>query len=1045
MTKFAVKNAVTTLVLALILILAGIGSYRSLPLESFPEMKIPLIFVTTIYPGASPEDMEKLVTEKIEDKLEGLDGLKKVTSTSGEGYATVQVEFNPDVVVETALRRVKDKVDEAKPDLPADAEEPVVQELNFSNIPIFVISLSADYEIERLDEIAENLKDRIATIPGVLEASLTGKQQREIAIDADPSKLDQYDISLDDIVQAVRSQHRNIPGGTLRAGGNRFSIQLTGELRSADEFGDLVVRAEGSDEVRIRDLAKVSFQYARDRSTIFRLNGKNSLAISVTKRVGSNIIDLVDEAKKVVEESRPTWPRGTQADYTFDQSKDIRHMFNELQNHIILGLFLVVGVLSFFLGMRNSSFISTAIPFSMMIGFLVLSAMGITLNMVVLFSLVIALGMLVDDGIVVVENIYRHLQMGKDRVSAAIDGTKEVAIPVAMATFTTVGAFMPIVFMPGIMGEFMQYLPITVSVTLLGSLFVAFVFNPVFASLFMNRKQKGMDEQGGEGFEKFRNLYRGLLRRVMDHPLWVGLFCFLFVVTGMVAYGILGTGVVFFPNIEPKVVAAEVTGPLGIDIHSTDSAMQVIEKKLFSMPKEKADVQSFSAVVGFGKVDMGGGDRQPESHLGYVDVSFADYDHRQVNSFESMKWMQDNVPKALPGWKVSVKQQQEGPPQGYPVSFEVSGDDFDRLADISEQVKARLAKVPGLVNINWDYDPVRPELSVTVDRNQAKRMGVNSSEVAMAVRGAIHGFEAGKFRVGKDEHDVMVRLDPATREAFSGMDRITIPHDGARIPLTSVARVDQRASLASIRHLDGRRTIQVWAELTPGTQDESKPKAAALAAVKDMPIPPGYSLGTGSSNREQEESQAFLIRAFFIAVSIVVLLMVAQFNSVAQPLMVFISILLSLGGVFWGFVIMTRLFFTPVTFSIMMTGIGIIALAGVVAKNGIVLIDFINHLRQRGLPLREAVIEGGATRLRPVMLTAITAMIGLVPMATGKGFDFINFQFIAKSESSLWWTPMAWAIFWGLFFNTILTLVVVPTLYYGWERLKARFRRQPAV
>jgi multidrug efflux pump subunit AcrB len=260
-----------------------------------------------------------------------------------------------------------------------------------------------------------------------------------------------------------------------------------------------------------------------------------------------------------------------------------------------------------------------------------------------------------------------------------------------------------------------------------------------------------------------------------------------------------------------------------------------------------------------------------------------------------------------------------------------------------------------------------------------------------------------------------------------------------------VARVDQRASLASIRHLDGRRTIQVWAELTPGTQDESKPKAAALAAVKDMPIPPGYSLGTGSSNREQEESQAFLIRAFFIAVSIVVLLMVAQFNSVAQPLMVFISILLSLGGVFWGFVIMTRLFFTPVTFSIMMTGIGIIALAGVVAKNGIVLIDFINHLRQRGLPLREAVIEGGATRLRPVMLTAITAMIGLVPMATGKGFDFINFQFIAKSESSLWWTPMAWAIFWGLFFNTILTLVVVPTLYYGWERLKARFRRQPAV
>jgi multidrug efflux pump subunit AcrB len=410
-----------------------------------------------------------------------------------------------------------------------------------------------------------------------------------------------------------------------------------------------------------------------------------------------------------------------------------------------------------------------------------------------------------------------------------------------------------------------------------------------------------------------------------------------------------------------------------------------------------------------------------------------------------MKWMQDNVPQVLPGWKVAVKKQQEGPPQGYPVSFEISGNDFGRLAEIAEQVKARLAQVPGLVNINWDYDPVRPELSVEVDREQAQQLGVNSGDVAMAVRGAIHGFEAGKFRVGKDEHDVMVRLDPATREAFSGIDQITVSHEGTRVPLSSVARVAQKASLASIRHLDGQRTIQVWAELAPGTRDESKPKAAALAAVKDLALTPGYALQTGSSNREQEESQAFLVRAFFIAVSLVVLTIVAQFNSIAQPFFVFISILLSLGGVFWGLVLMTRLFFTPVTFSILMTGIGIIALAGVVAKNGIVLIDFINRLRRRGMPVREAVIEGGATRLRPVMLTAITAMIGLVPMATGVGFDFAHLEPIFKSESSLWWKPMAWAIFWGLFFNTVLTLVVVPTLYLAWERLKARLRGRPAV
>jgi multidrug efflux pump subunit AcrB len=1047
MTKFAVKNPVTILVLAFILLLAGAFSYVRLPREAFPEIKLPLIFATVVYPGASPEDMEKLVAEKIEDKLEGLDGLRKVSSTSGEGYTTISVEFNANVPVETALRRVKDKVDEAKPDLPTDADEPVVQELNFSNIPVLVLSLSADYEGERLDEVAENLKDRLAAMPGVLESKITGKREREIAIDADPAKLRQYGLSLNDLVAAVQSQHRNIPGGTLVAGGNRFSVKLTGEVQSPEKFGDLIVRANGPTLVRLRDVADVAFQYSRDRSTIFRLNGRNSLAITVTKRVGANILDLVDDAKKVVEANRPSWPRGTTVDYTMDQSTDIRHTVNELQNHIILGVILVVVLLSFFLGLRNSLFISTAIPFSMTIGFLVLEVMGVTLNMVVLFSLIIALGMLVDDGIVVVENIYRHLQMGKDRVQAAIDGTREVAIPVTTATITTIVAFLPIIFMPGIMGQFMKYLPITVMVTLAGSLFVAFVFNPVFASLFMNKNESGMSEHGGERFDRFRQWYKKWLNRAVDRPLLVAGFCVFFVISGIVSYGILGPGIVFFPNAEPKVVAAELTGPLGVDITSTDAALQKIEAKLFTMPKDEADVESFSAVTGFGKVAMGA-ELRPESHRAYVDLAFTEYDKRKVSSWKTMKWMQDSLPKVLPGWKVAVKKQEDGPPQGYPVSFEILGDDFAVLGELTDSVEARLAKVPGLVNINSDYEPVRPELSIEVDREQAQQLGVSTSDVAMAVRGAIQGFEAGKFRVGKDEHDIMVRLDPETRENFTGIDRITVPHKGSQIPLTSLASVRQNASLASIRHLDGNRTVQVWAELTPGTKDESKPKGAALKAVEGIRTPPGYVIQSGSSNREQEEASSFLMMALLVALSLVVLTMVAQFNSVAQPIMVFGGILLSFGGVFWGFTLMNRLFFTEVTFSIIMTGIGIVALAGVVAKNGIVLIDFINHLRREGVPLRDAVVEGGATRLRPVLLTAVTAMIALVPMATGKGFDFSHFRFVWKSESSLWWTPMAWALFWGLFFNTVLTLIAIPTFYYAWEKFKARavkrFRKQPA-
>ncbi|HNX98790.1 MAG TPA: efflux RND transporter permease subunit, partial [Candidatus Aminicenantes bacterium] len=374
----------------------------------------------------------------------------------------IQIEFNPTIEVETALRRVKDKVDQAKGDLPDDAEDPLVQELNFSSIPVFIISLTSDYDMERLERVAEELKDRIATVPGVLETKVTGKQDKEIAIDIDPTKLSAYGLALRDVSGAIQAQHRNIPGGSLKASGNSFSIKMTGEIKDPNAFGDVIVRAEGSKVVRVKDLGTVKFGWSRERSSIARLDGKPSLAITVTKRTGENIIDIIDETKKAVEEQSVTWPQGTKADYSMDQSIQIKEMVNELTNHIITGLVLVIGILTFFLGFRNSFFISTAIPFSMGIGLIVLQMMGVTLNMVVLFSLVLALGMLVDDGIVVVENIYRHLSMGKTRFQAAIDGTKEVMLPVATATLTTISAFIPVLWMPGIMGNFMKYLPITV-------------------------------------------------------------------------------------------------------------------------------------------------------------------------------------------------------------------------------------------------------------------------------------------------------------------------------------------------------------------------------------------------------------------------------------------------------------------------------------------------------------------------------------------------------------------------------------------------------
>ncbi len=1034
MTKFAVKNPVTILVLAAIMLLAGALSYMSLPRESFPEIKIPLIFVNTVYPGAAPQDIEKLVTEKIEDKLDGVDGVKKITSQSMESVSAIQVEFNTNVDVETALRRVRDKVDQAKADLPTDADQPMVQELNFSNIPVFIISLTSDYDMERLEQVAEQLKEHIAVIPGVLDAKVTGKQDKEIAIDIDPAKLTAYGIPLRDVSSAISAQHRNIPGGALKAGGNRFTIKMTGEIKDPDAFGDIVVRAEGSKIVRVKDLGTARFGWSRERSTIAKFNGRPSLAITVTKRTGENIIKIIDDAKKVVEEDSKAWPNGTQADYSFDQSVQIREMVTELTNHIITGLFLVIGILTFFLGFRNSFFISTAIPFSMGIGLIVLQMMGITLNMVVLFALVLGLGMLVDDGIVVVENIYRHLSMGKTRVQAAIDGTKEVTLPVATATLTTVSAFIPILWMPGIMGNFMKYLPITVSVTLAGSLFVAFIFNPVFASLFMHNNPDHHDDDGGGLFMRFKAFYGRTLESWMHRPFLMLFLCVMFVFSSFVGYGLWGKGVAFFPSSEPEVVAAEVEGPLGLDIYRTEDAVKKIQDAALKMPAFEGDVASVSTVVGKGKSDNNLGSSKAEPNKAYIDVKFAKFDQRKVDSWKGLAWMEKNLAHMLPGWNVKVKKQANGPPQGKPVELLIQGDDFDVLGQYSDSVMARIKQLPELTNVTTDYNPAQPEMKIDVDREQAKRFGLGTTDVAMAVRGAMYGFEAGKYRVGKDEYKIMVRLDTATRENFNSLDQITIPHEGAAIPLSSVAHFTQDASLASVNRLNRLRTVQVTADLAPGQQDENGPKTKAQAAIASLKLPVGYAIRPGTGSKDQDDTKAFMVKALLIAMALVFFTMVMQFNSIFQPFLILIGVFLALGGVFWGLVIVRT------QMSIIMTGVGIIALAGVVAKNGIVLIDFMNHLRAEGRPLREVAVEGGKTRLRPVMLTAITAMIGLLPMATGMGIDWLHLGWVSKSQTAGMWAPLAWAIFWGLLFNTALVLVVTPVLYYSYYNFLEQFK-----
>ncbi|HUI90949.1 MAG TPA: efflux RND transporter permease subunit [Chitinivibrionales bacterium] len=1053
MTKFALKNPVSVIVLAALLFITGMVSFGGLKRESFPEIKIPYIYVTTVYSGANPPEVENLITQKIEDKLDGIDGVKQMTSSSNESYSTIFLEFQPTVQVEDALRRVKDKVDQAKSDLPLDAEEPITQELNFSTIPVANIAFYADYDMERLESLVNNLKDRMEKIPGVLEAKVLGKQEKEIAVDVDPALLREYGLTLSDISKAITNQHTNVPGGTMITSGYRFSIKITGELTDPDQFNDLIVRSVNDRMIRIKDVAKVSFTYTRDRQTISRTNGRPSLTLTVAKRTGEDIVRIVDEAKKVIAEDQQHWPAGTHYEVFYDMSKNIRQMVSELENHLLMGILLVLLVLSFFLGVRNSLFISTAIPFSMSIGFIVLSQLDVTLNMVVLFSLVMVLGMLVDDGIVVVENIYRHLGMGKSRHQAALDGTREVMVPVFTATLTTVAAFTPVLFMPGVMGEFLKYLPETVGITLSGSLFVAFIFNPVFASLTMSNKEAHkLDGEEKGWFERFKEFYRNVLRRSLKHPWILAAFCLAFVLSGIFAYFKFGPGVVFFPVIEPDVASVQIEGPLSQDIAITDAMIRKPESVVLSMPPRVASVKTVNTIVGSGKTSRMVSSAQAESNKGYLDIVFKDFEERDVSSYKTMKWLEDTLRGIVPGWKLQVIKQAMGPPTGKAVELEIGGDDYAQLSLLADSIMAVIRTVPGLTNVTTDYDPARPEIRVNVDREQAKRMGFSTLDVASAVRGSIYGYEAAKYRVGKDEYKIMVRLAPDVRENLNGLNEIVISKDGKEAPLSSVATIAQGANIASIKHIDGKRSIQVTAELAPGQKDERGPKAMAVAAVRKIRAPAGYSVRPGSGNRMQAESSSFLVKAFFVAMGLVFLTMVFQFNSLYQPFLILIGIFLSLGGVFWGLLITNkfsafvnlitagRADMRDVTFAILMSGVGIIALAGVVAKNGIVLIDFMNRLKKSGRPLHEAVVEGGATRLRPVLLTAITAMIGLLPLATGYGIDFLHLGFMSRSATTQWWAPMAWAIFWGLLFNTLLVLIVTPTFYYTWENWRAKVK-----
>ena len=1032
LVDLALRYRFTVFFLLAAVMITGSISYITLPRESSPDVSIPLIIVYTLYPGASPEDVESQLSRPLERELQGVEGLKKLTSASQESASVVTVEFISGTNIDDAMQKVRDRVDRAKPDLPEEAEDPVLQEVNFSDFPVVQVNLAGDVGPVVLKRLAEELQDRLEALPGVLRAGVVGGVEREVQVQVDPERLRLYDLSLQDVVDAVERENVAIPGGDLDLGDLSYAVRVPGEVARPEQVGDFVIVARRGAPVFVRDVATVRFGF-EDRDSYARINGEESVALAVQKRLGANIIEVADRVKATVDEMRPSWPAGVKASILGDQSKDIRRMVADLENNILSGLVLVVLVLMFALGLRNAVLVGLAIPFSMLLTFTLIEASGTTLNMIVLFSLVLAVGMLVDNAVVVIENIYRHMQEGKSRLEAAGIATHEVGGAIITSTLTTVGAFAPLLFWPGVIGDFMYYLPVTVSAVLLASLLVALTVNPVMAATFMRlpaTASPGSTAAEGTAVPRRSRLdrlghgltagYRRLLETALDHRLlFLAAAGVLFLAVFGLYGGVLNTGVEFFPETEPAQIFADLDLPPGTRLDKTDQVVRELEGRLAGTP----DLRVLASSVGAGSqadfaVQQGGDATKARLILDLVDRPL-----RAQSSFLTLAEVRRKA-AGLPGVTLDVNRPPDGPPVGDPLVIEISGQDFRVLGEIASRVRSLIADIPGLVSLDDDFDLARPELRVIVDRTQAARLGLSMDKVARTVRTAINGTEASVYRYGKDEADVVVRLQAAAR-TLADLERLTVvTDDGEQIPLSVIARLERTSSLSAINHKGQRRVVTVSGKVTsPELAEPVRSEARRRLEAAGNLLPPGYILGFAGQSEDEEETKAFLSRAFLYAVLVVLALMVAKFNSLAIPTIVITSVLMSMVGVLIGLMV------SGLPFGIIMTGLGVISLAGIVVNNAIVLLDYGEQLRAQGMPRRQLVIETGLRRLRPVLLTAITTVLGLIPLATGVELDFHTLVLSTGGESSQWWKGMAVAVIFGLGFATFLTLVLVPVLY----------------
>lgn len=1135
LSSLAVNNKTTVLVIGFMILIGGILAYLRMPKENFPDVVTPEIYIGTAYPGNSPLDIEKLLTRPMEKEINGIAGIDEINSTSTQGFSSIQVKFDFSITPEEALRKVKDKVDVAMSDrdfptdLPAD---PNVFELNFSElIPIMNINLSGDYSIDQLKDYAEDLQDEIEDLPEITKVEIRGVMDKEVKINMDLLAMEAMEVSFDDVANAISSENVTISGGDLLVDGMRRNVRVVGEFKDVNNIGNIIVKRENQEVVYLKDIAKVSFG-EKEKESYAREYQQPVVMIDIMKRAGENLIEASDKISAIVAKyQKEQFPHDLKISITNDTSDQTKTQVDELINNIIFGVLLVVGVLLFFLGLRNALFVGIAIPLSMLMSFLLLNALGVTMNVIVLFALILALGMLVDNGIVVVENIYRLMDEGYSPVKAAKLGVGEVAVPIIASTATTLAAFLPLVFWPGIFGEFMFYLPITLIIVLSSSLFVALVINPVLTAMYMKTKEPEWNRKkltrnafifilagivldaaglvlghqpklivlgnlsiaiglagilniyvltpGTRHFQhkvlpKMENGYQKFLTYALGgrRPMGFLVGTFFLLLLSFVLLGMFPPKVDFFPINEPQYLNVFIEKPIGTDIEETNRTTVDLEKKVLEIldkyfttdengNRSSFLVKSVIAQVGEGASDpMQGSSAAKTPHKARISVQFSKFQERRgVSTSDVLEEIRENL-KSYPGTQITVSKNEAGPPQGAPINIEVRGDDYVQLMAEATRLKSFIENknVAGVEELKLDVETGKPEMPIIIDREKARRINLSTYQIGDALRTALFGREVSTYKEGEDDYPINIRLEKRYRDSEDALMNMQLTFRDqttgkiVQVPISSVAHAEKSSTFSAVKRKDLDRVITLTSNVLTG-YNANEIVNRLKSYLKEFDTDRGTTITFTGQQEEQAKEMDFLSTALLVAMFLILMIITAQFNSISTPFIIGFAVILSLIGVLLGLVVF------QMDFVIVMTMIGIISLAGIVVNNAIVLVDYTNLIRVRMkeemdipeddvLPFNytvKAIIEGGKTRLRPVLLTAITTVLGLVPLAIGLNINFFTLitsfdpQIYMGGDNVMFWGPIAWTIIFGLSFATFLTLIIVPVMYLILAKVKYRF------